>query len=113
MGHSPVHTNSRGQLPLGKLLLDGLKGRDDRLCVRRVGADANGLATGRFDLGHDVVVALWFSGEEDYGVGLGEAKGDGAACAAAYAGDDCVEFGGWHFGGCLVVCLCLWKMKFV
>lgn len=84
-------TNGSSKVLPRKFLANGLKCGLDRIGVSRVGADANGLSPLLLDLGNNVIVALWLSGQESNRVGFGKAESDAAARAAADAGDDCVE----------------------
>lgn len=103
-GSAVVHGG--GELRSGQLLLDLGKGGIHGGRVGGVGGDANCGAAGGLDVGHDGLVARGLAGEKDDGIGLGEAAGDGGACAGADAGDDGEEGRRSHdVFVCLFVCL--------
>lgn len=97
-GHSAAAVvHGRGELRPGQLLCDLGKGGIGGGRVGGVGGDANGGAAAGLDVGDDGLVAGGLAGEEDDGVGFGEAAGEGGACAGADTGDDCEEGRRGHF----------------
>lgn len=77
------------------LLLDPVEGGFNALLAGDIRADADGLAAGAVDLGHEGLVVGGRAGEERDRVGLCEAAGDSGAGAGADAGDD-GDRGGGH-----------------